>query len=107
MKLSKVALTCLLALGITSTASFADAVKGQKLFVKKYKEACGFAGDKFAAKHTQVQWQTIMKEGNFKKEMMNICPNIKEEDIQDSWIEHIYDFSYHYASDSGNVPSCN
>lgn len=38
MKLSKVALTCVLALGIASTASFADAVKGQKLFVKKYKK---------------------------------------------------------------------
>lgn len=48
-----------------------------------------------------------MKEGNFKKEMMNICPNIKEEDIQDNWVEHLYDFSHHYASDSGNVPSCN
>ena len=107
MKLLKVAFACTLALGISSTSLSADAVKGQKLFVKKFKETCGFAGDKFAAKHTQSEWETIMKNGSFKQEMIKICPNIKEEEITDSWIEHIYDFAHQYASDSGNVPSCN
>lgn len=106
MKMLKVILAGTLALGIASTTLSADAIKGQKLFVKKFKDSCGFTGDKFAAKHTQAQWESIMKEGKFKQEMINICPNIKEEDIKDNWVEHLYDFSYHFASDSGNVPSC-
>lgn len=106
MKMLKVILAGTLALGVATTTLSADAVKGQKLFIKKFKSACGFNGAKFAAKHSQVEWETIMNEGKFKDELIKICPNVKPEDVKDSWIEHIYDFSYEYANDSGNVPSC-
>ncbi|MAD41076.1 MAG: cytochrome C [Arcobacter sp.] len=106
MKLLKIALASSLILGLSTTAVFADANKGQKLFVKKYKNDCGFSGDKFAAKHSQDEWEEIMEAGKFKEELLKICPNVKEADVKDKYIQHLYDFSYKFANDSGNVPSC-
>ena len=105
-KLLKIALASTLILGVAATTASADPVKGQKIFIKKFKKPCGFNGAKFAVKHSQGEWEEIMKNGKFKEEMMKICPNIKESKIKDKWIQHIYDFSYEYANDSGNVPSC-
>ncbi|MGA1931589.1 cytochrome C [Arcobacter sp. YIC-464] len=106
MKLLKLLLAATLVLGVSATTLSASSVKGQKLFIKKFKKPCGMNGAKFAAKHSQDEWQNIMDNGNFKKEFVKICPNVKEEDIKDSWVEHIFEFSYEYANDSGNVPSC-
>ena len=106
MKLLKIALASSLILGLSATAVFADATKGQKLFIKKYKSACGFAGDKFAAKHSQAEWESIMEAGKFKEELLKICPKVKEADVKDKYIQHLYDFSHKFANDSGNVPSC-
>ncbi len=106
LKLLKIALASSIILGAVSTAAVADPVKGQKLFVKKLKKACGFKGDVFATKHTQAQWAAIMKDGKFKAEIMNLCPKADEKKIKDKYIKHLYDFAYEYASDSGNVPSC-
>ncbi len=106
MKLLKIALAGSLILGFSATTLLADATKGQKLFVKKYKSDCGFSGDKFAAKHSQDEWETIMEAGKFKEELLKICPNVKEADVKDKYIQHLYDFSYKFANDSGNVPSC-
>lgn len=106
MKLVKIALAATLALGLAATTSTADIVKGQKLFIKKFKEPCGFNGAKFASKHSQAEWEQIMNDGKFKDELIKFCPNVKPEDVKDSWIQHIYDFSYEYANDSGNVPAC-
>jgi hypothetical protein len=106
MKLVNIALAGSLILSLSATTLFADATKGQKLFIKKYKSSCGFSGDKFAAKHSQEEWETIMNEGKFKEELLKICPNVKEEKVKDKYIQHLYDFSYKFANDSGNVPSC-
>lgn len=106
MKLVKIALAATLVLGVSTTTLSADPVKGQKLFIKKFKKACGFNGAKFAAKHSQDEWEKIMNDGKFKEEMMRICPKIEESKIKDKWVPHIYDFSYEYANDSGNVPAC-
>ncbi len=86
MKLLKIALASSLILGLSTTAVFADANKGQKLFVKKYKNDCGFSGDKFAAKHSQDEWEEIMEAGKFKEELLKICPNVKEADVKDKYI---------------------
>lgn len=106
MKLLKIAIAGTLILGISSTTLLADATKGQKLFIKKYKNSCGFSGDKFAAKHSQSEWKAIMEAGEFKDELLKICPNVKEAEVKDKWIQHLYDFSYKFANDSGNVPAC-
>ena len=105
-KLLKIMMAGALVLGVASTTASADVVKGQKIFIKKFKSPCGFNGAKFASKHTQAEWEAVKDTALFKQEFIKICPNVKESDIKDKWVPHIYDFSYEYANDSGNVPSC-
>lgn len=102
----KIAMASSLILGISATTASADVLKGQKLFIKKMKKPCGFNGAKFASKHSQDEWETIKNDGKFEDEIMKICPKVKKGAIKESWQNHIYDFSYEYANDSGNVPSC-
>lgn len=104
-KFSKVALAALFAFAVMGTTASASVAKGQKLYSKKLKGACGFTGAKFAAKHTQDEWETIKNAGKFGDEVVKICPKMKGK-FKDKWSNDIYDFSYKYASDSGNVPSC-
>ena len=99
----KLATAALLGVAVLSTTATADVKKGQKLYMKKMKAACGFSGAKFAQKHTQDEWEAINDAGKFKEEAQKICPGLK---LKDKYVPHIYDFSYEYASDSGNVPSC-
>lgn len=106
MRLLKTVLAATLVLGVSATTLSADAVKGQKLFIKKLKKPCGFNGAKFAAKHTQDEWESIHQAGKFEDEIIKICPKVQKGDVKEKWIQHIYDFSYEYANDSGNVPSC-
>jgi hypothetical protein len=99
----KLATAALLGVAVLSTTASADVKKGQKLYMKKMKAACGFSGAKFAQKHTQDEWEEINGAGKFAEEAAKICPGVK---LKDSYVPHIYDFAYEYASDSGNVPSC-
>jgi len=103
-KFSKVALAALFAFAVMGTTATADVAKGQKLFSKKLKGACGMTGAKFAAKHTQDEWKEIKDAGKMAETVQTICPKMKK--FKDKWSNDIYDFSYEYASDSGNVPSC-
>lgn len=106
MRLLKIALASSLLLGVVVNTASADSNKGQKLFIKKLKKPCGFNGAKFAAKHTQDEWEEIYEAGKFEDEIIKICPKVQKGDVKESWFEHIYDFSYEFANDSGNVPSC-
>lgn len=103
-KFTKLALAAIFALAVVSTTASADVAKGQKLYSKKLKGACGFTGAKFAAKHTQDEWQEIKDAGKLGDEIKTLCPKLKS--YKDKWDTHVYDFIYEYASDSGNVPSC-
>lgn len=81
-----------------------DPAKGQKLYLKKLKKRCGMNGAKFAAQHTQDEWDEIVENGKFAEEVQKICPDVTGFD--EKWTSDIYGFCYEYASDSGNVPSC-
>jgi hypothetical protein len=104
MKLFKMALVAMFALSLATTTASADVAKGQKLFSKKLKKGCGMSGAKFAAQHSQDEWEEIMENGKMADEIMKICPDVKK--VKEKYIEHFYDFAYEYANDSGNVPSC-
>lgn len=106
MKLLKIIMAGTLALGIASSTLSADAVKGQKLYSKFLKKSCDMTGAKFAAVHSQDEWKQIKEAGNFEAEIIKICPNVKEGEIKESIQEHIFDFSFEFANDSGNVPAC-
>jgi hypothetical protein len=101
--MTKVAVAALLGMTLFSSTASADVKKGQKLYMKKMKAACGFTGAKFAAKHTQDEWEAINEAGKFAEEAAKICPGLK---LKSKYVSDIYDFSYEFASDSGNVPSC-
>lgn len=93
-----------LTLGLLSTSAFADAAKGQKLYLKKLKKDCGVTGAVMAAKHTQAEWKEIKASGKFEDEIKTLCPNVKG--VSEKYQDDIFDFFHNYASDSGNVPSC-
>jgi hypothetical protein len=103
-KIVKIALGATLLLALSATTATADVAKGQKLYSKKLKKACGISGAAMAGKHTQAEWQEINEAGNLKKEIQTICPDVKK--LKDKYLPHFYDFFYEYGSDSGNVPSC-
>ncbi|MCW8838367.1 MAG: cytochrome C [Thiovulaceae bacterium] len=103
-KMIQIALAALVMLTMSSTTLSADAAKGQKLYLKKLKGACGMNGAKMAAKHSQDEWEAV--KGDLAKEIKSICPSVKDKALKDKYLPHYYDFFYEYANDSGNVPSC-
>lgn len=103
-KLITLLFTAVIGLSFVSTAAFADSAKGQKIFIKTMKKPCGFDGGTMAKKHTQAEWKAIQESGKLNDEMIKFCP--KADPVKDRYVEHVYDFLYNYASDSGNVPSC-
>ncbi len=95
-----------LAISLLSTSAMADPAKGQKIYLKKLKKACGFNGAKMSAMHTQDEWEEIKESGKLEDEIIKLCPKVKKGYLKKKWLDDLYDFFYKYASDSGNVPSC-
>jgi hypothetical protein len=104
--LLKIALTSLMVLAVSTTVASADVKKGQKLFTKQLKGACGITGAAMAGKHTQAEWTEIQQAGKLADEIRAICPSVKDKAVDSKYLEHYYDFFKEYGSDSGNVPSC-
>ncbi len=104
--LLKLVFAAAVALSLSSTVASANVAKGQKLFAKKLKKACGITGAKMASKNTQDKWEEIQEAGKLADEIRNICPDVKDKSLKEKFMPHYYDFFYEYASDSGNVPSC-
>ena len=102
--LLKLAFTGAVALSLSATVASADVAKGQKLFSKKLKKACGMTGAKMAGKHSQDEWEALKDGGKLVDEIKTICPDVKK--VKEKFVPHYYDFFYEYANDSGNVPSC-
>jgi hypothetical protein len=92
------------AIGLMTTPAYADYAKGQKIFIKFMKKPCEMTGGDMAIKHTQAEWQEINDQGMLNDELLKVCP--AAEPLKEAYIEHVYDFLYYYASDSGNVPAC-
>ena len=101
--ITKLAVAALLGMTLLSTTASADVKKGQKIYLKKLKAACGFSGAKFAHQHTQDEWEAINGSGKFADEVKKLCP---KSDLKPKYVPHVYDFAYEYAKDSGNIPSC-
>ena len=103
-KLLKTVLASAMVLAVSSTVVSADTAKGQKLYAKKLKKACGITGAAMASKHSQDEWTEINDAGKLEAEIKTICPNVKK--VKGKYLPHFYDFFKEYANDSGNVPSC-
>ena len=96
---------------LASTSVMADPAKGQKYYLKKLKQYFDMNGTKFAASHTQEEWEGLF-EGNaegFIEEFSAKFPKsekfLKGDGFQ-KIKDDIFDFAHKYASDSGEVPSC-
>ena len=105
-KIIKIALGAAIVLSMGATTASASPEKGQKLFTKKLKKACGISGAAMAGKHTQGEWSEINEGGTMADEIRSICPSIKDGSLKDKYLPHYFDFFHEYGSDSGNVPSC-
>lgn len=109
-KLRNIAVAATLGLGLLSTSAFADASKGQRIFSKKLKEVCGYDGAVFAAKHSQMEWQEAYESDSLKDLMIDACPAgekfFNSSKFEKKFKQHMYEFVFEYANDSGNVPSC-
>lgn len=103
-KLLKLVLVGAVALMMSSTVASANAAKGQKLYLKKLKKACGMNGAKMSAKHSQDEWEAIKEDGKLLHEIKTICPKVKK--VRARYLPDLYDFFYEFGNDSGNVPSC-
>jgi Spy/CpxP family protein refolding chaperone len=106
MKTLKLLLASAVVLTALTTTASASVTKGQKLYSKKLKKACGFSGAKMASKHTQDEWEGLNEAGKFVEEIKTLCPAVKDKNLKEKFIPHYYDFFNEYGSDSGNVPSC-
>ncbi len=103
--ISKLALTALFGFVLLTTTVDAGTInKGQKIFSKKLKGACGFTGAKFAASVKQKEWEEIFKSGKMEEEVRKLCPNIQV--WEKKWEDSLFEFAYEYGADSGNEPAC-
>ena len=106
----KIMLASLIGFSTLTTAVYADAGKGQRIYQKKLKEVCGMTGAVFAAKHTQMEWEEAKENGSLSTTMTEICPAGKDffesDKFKSKFEGHLYDFVHDFASDSGNIPSC-
>ncbi len=84
--------------------SLGDVGRGEVIFLKYIKPLCSISNYKFAIVHTQDEWEDIVEAGKFKEEIFKICPKLKKI-YRDEWSADLYQYIYHYAIDSGNVPS--
>ncbi len=105
-KIVKIALGATLLLSLGTATLSADTAKGQKLYTKKLKSACGITGATMSGKHTQDEWQEIQDGGKLADEIKSICPKVKDKALKGKYMNHYFDFFKEYGSDSGNVPSC-
>ena len=64
-------------IGFVSAPAFADAGKGQKIFIKMMKKPCGFNGGVMAKKYTQAEWKEINDAGKLNDELLKQCPSAK------------------------------
>lgn len=109
--LFKVVLATLLLGAVAVTTASADADKGQRYYLKVFKPETGFNGTKFAAMHTQAEWEALFADNGKKfieewsAKYPGLAPFLQSDKFQ-AILPDIKDFAIKYANDSGNVPSC-
>ncbi len=103
--LSIISITLLFLVALSSNAE-ASVVTGKRYYTQLLKEPCGFKGDIMGSKHTKNAWRAFYKSGTLNTAIKEICPKAPDI-ISEKKQKHLYHFLESFASDSGNVPSCN
>lgn len=98
--------TVLICVGLLSSLAHASSVKGKVFYTKFLKQPCGFTGEVMGKKYTIAEWRSFYNENKLSFVIKTLCP--KAPDIVDEKdLTNLYHFFSSFASDSGNVPSCN
>lgn len=105
-KITKLTLTSLFGFAmLTTTVDAGNINKGQKIYSTKIKGQCNDkTGSTFAKAFKQKEWEGAFKEGKFEAKVKEVCPGL--ETYKEKWTPHLFEFSYEYASDTGNEPAC-
>lgn len=110
MRLLRQASLLLAAAVLTATSLYAGAAKGQKYYQKKLQKTCGKNGGEFASTHSQNEWKKALESGTLKALILKECPGaesfLDDAGFEEKYREHLYDFFYEFANDSGAAPSC-
>ena len=93
-------------LTLLSSPLQASSVKGKIFYAKTLKSPCGFTGELMGKKHTVAEWRDFYNANKMNDVIKGFCPKAplitEEKDLT-----NLYHFLSSFASDSGNVPSCN
>jgi len=103
--ISLLALIALISVTVTVDAE-ASVIRGKRYYIKYLKTPCGFKGDVMGNYHTKKEWRDAYRKGTFTTMIRKICPNATAI-LSKKKQKHIYHFLSSFASDSGNIPSCN
>ena len=111
MKLMKSFIIMMTVVLLGASSLYADAAKGQKVYLKKFKSQFDMNGAKFAATHSQDEWEELFEDDaeGFIKEFSERYPKAAPYLSNPKTLKKIMlikDFVIEYANDSGNVPSC-
>ncbi len=100
MKLLKIIFIFILFLTFSNGNSF----NGHKIYLKKLRNNCGLSAYAFTSKYTQKEWKDFFRKGTFEEKILEICPKLKKDKLEEINLQDIFDFAYKYAKDSHNVP---
>lgn len=89
-----------------NTTAEASVVRGKRYYVKLLKKPCGFKGDVMGKYYTKKEWRDAYRDGTMPLKIREICPKAPDV-ISKKKQKHLYHFLSSFASDSGNIPSCN
>ncbi|MDD4506275.1 MAG: cytochrome C [Sulfurospirillaceae bacterium] len=96
----------LFGLTILSTSLHASTVKGKIFYSQNLKNLCGYSGEVMGKKYTVNEWRTIYNSNKLNEVIQVLCHKAPSIDSEKD-ITNLYHFLSSFASDSGNVPSCN
>jgi len=103
--ISLMAIFTLLSVSLSVDAE-ASVIRGKRYYVQLLKGPCGFKGDIMGKNLTSKEWRDAYRNGQLNTVINKICPNAPS-NISKKKQKHLYHFLSSFASDSGNVPSCN
>lgn len=103
--ISLMAIITLLSISFSIDAE-ASVVRGKRYYVQLLKDPCGFKGDIMGKNLTTKEWRDAYRSGKLNVVIKQLCPNAPT-DISKKKQKHLYHFLSSFASDSGNIPSCN
>lgn len=104
-KISRFAMV-LVGLCLLFSAAEASTVRGKIFYSKNLKQPCGYNGELMGKKHTVNEWRTFYNENKIAGIVKAFCPK-SELITEEKDLTNLYHFLSSFASDSGNVPSCN